>query len=125
MRVDMNKHDFAKILRRNQTDAEKLLWYRIRNRQLSDVKFRRQKPIENFIVDFVSPDTKLIIELDGGQHNETKDKLLDSERTKVLKSKGYKVIRFWNNEVINQLESVLKRILEELNSPHPNPLPKG
>ena len=100
----MDLQSKARYLRRNQTDVERTFWSMLRNRQVSGLKFRRQVPIGNFIVDFVCLDLKFIIELDGGQHAMTVKK--DIVRTKYLESKGYKVIRFWNNEVIENLEGV-------------------
>ncbi|MDQ0509510.1 endonuclease domain-containing protein [Ancylobacter amanitiformis] len=113
----------ARQLRRNQTDVEKLLWSRLRDRQLDGWKFRRQEPIDRFTVDFLCADAKLVIELDGGQHSvET-----DAERSRMIEASGYLVIRFWNNDVNDNIEGVLARILEILraDAPHPNPLPHG
>jgi very-short-patch-repair endonuclease len=91
-------------LRKESTPAERKLWSRIRNDQLG-FTFRRQHAIGNYIPDFCSPQAKLIIELDGSQHLEQQE--YDEERTAYLKSKGYQVLRFWNNDVMNNLESVL------------------
>lgn len=102
----------AKKLRTNQTDAETKLWWSLRHRQLNNVKFRRQHVIEGYIVDFISLDKKLIIEIDGSQHNE--NVAYDAKRTVILKNKGFKVIRFWNNEVLDDLEAVLESILKAL-----------
>ena len=98
----------------NTTEAEKLLWYYIKNRQLGNYRFRRQVPIGNYIVDFLCPEKKLIIELDGGQHNEDKNIAYDNERTKYLNNLGYKVIRFWDNDVFKNMKDVLENIYEEL-----------
>ena len=102
----------ARNLRKNHTDAEKLLWNRLRSRQVADCKFKRQFAIEHYIVDFICLSRNLIIELDGGQHNETTD--YDTTRTKFLTAKGFKVIRFWNNEVFDETEAVLEKIFDEL-----------
>ena len=91
------------------TDAELLLWQHLRNRQLGGYKFRRQKPIGPFIVYFICVEKHLIIEVDGGQHAEQLE--ADKKRTRFLEQNGYKVIRFWNNEVILKSESVLNEIL--------------
>ena len=99
-------------LRKNHTDAEKLLWNRLRSRQVAGCKFKRQFAIEHYIVDFVCLSRNLIIELDGGQHNEATD--YDTTRTKFLTAKGFKVIRFWNNEVFDETETVLEKIFDEL-----------
>ena len=112
---------YSKELRKNMTDTENLLWYYIRDRQLNDCKFRRQEAIDNYIADFVCYEKKLIIELDGGQHNEDENIKKDLNRQKYLEDKGFKVLRFWNNEVNENLEGVLNSILENLQY-HPLPL---
>ncbi|BBA35440.1 uncharacterized protein sS8_3503 [Methylocaldum marinum] len=98
----------ARALRKQQTDAEKLLWSRLRNRQLQGCKFRRQQPIGPYIADFLSLEPKLIIELDGGQHTEQQEQ--DNQRTRYLQALGYRVLRFWNHEVLNDLDAVLEAI---------------
>src|SRR5215208_1475126 len=105
------KHQKIK-LRKVSTPAERKLWSRIRNDQLG-VTFRRQHAVGNYIPDFCSPKAKLIIELDGSQHLEQED--YDEERTKYLELTGYKVIRFWNNDVMNNMNAVLKVILTAVN----------
>jgi very-short-patch-repair endonuclease len=105
---------FARDLRQKFTDAEKALWMKLRNRQLEGVKFRRQQPTGSYIVDFVSFERKLVIEIDGGQHNEERTKERDEERTMRLEERGYQVMRFWNNEVLTNAEGVLERIREAL-----------
>ncbi len=104
------KHN-AIELRKEPTPAEAKLWLRIRNDQLG-VTFRRQHAIGNYIPDFCSPKTKLIIELDGSQHLEQEE--YDMERTAFLESKGYRVLRFYNNDVMKNIEKVLEVILENL-----------
>ena len=99
-------------LRRELTPAENKLWAQLRNDQLG-VNFRRQHAIGKFIVDFCSPRKKLIIELDGGQHLE--QEAYDQERTEFLRSKGYRVLRFWNDDVIKDLNGVIQVILDALN----------
>ena len=96
----------ARNLRKNQTNAEQILWQQLRNRRFLNYKFRRQFPIEPYIADFVCLGIKLIIELDGSQHNEQVDK----EHTHFLEQLGFKVIRFWNHDLFNNLESVLEKI---------------
>jgi very-short-patch-repair endonuclease len=118
----------ARRLRRNQTDAERLLWFRLRDRRFGGWKFRRQFPIERFIVDFFCADAHLIIELDGGQHALRVE--ADAERTKILETMGYFVLRYWNNDVMRNIDGVLEDIaavLERHRSepPHPHPLPLG
>ena len=109
--------DFARKLRKNSTIAERKLWHRLRSRNFLGLKFRRQEPIGNYIVDFACYEKKLIIELDGGQHNEFSKK--DIPRTKALEKEGYIVLRFWNNDVINNIEGVLILIKENCNVPSP------
>ena len=113
--------DRARELRQNQTDAEKRLWSRLRNRQLADIKFRRQTPIGRYIVDFYCHEHRLIVELDGGQHH---DNQKDVERDHWLATQGYHVLRYWNHGVLANTEGVLEDILLQVD-PHPNPLPTG
>jgi len=94
------------------TDAERLLWQHLRNRQLGMYKFRRQHPVGPYIVDFVCLEKKLVIEVDGGQHAEQTEP--DAKRSDYLKEKGYRVIRFWNNEVLKETEAVLSVIFSSL-----------
>ena len=103
----------ARNLRKNHTDAEKLLWNHLRSRQMAGCKFRRQLAIEPYIVDFVCLSRKLIIELDGSQHVEATD--YDKTRTEFLATEGFRILRFWNNEVFEETEAVLQTIFEELN----------
>lgn len=110
MNLDPEKKLFARYLRRNSTNVEKLLWLKLRNRQFLGIKFRRQQSIEGFIVDFVSLEKKLIIEIDGGQHNQRKNILKDQKRTRVLENNGFTVLRFWNNEVLQNLDGVLEAL---------------
>jgi very-short-patch-repair endonuclease len=103
-----DKHIRAAGLRQRQTDAERRMWMLLRDRRLAHLKFRRQLPIGDYIVDLICLAKGLIIELDGGQHNgSTKDE----ERTAWLESRGYKVLRFWNNDVLKNREGVLTAIL--------------
>ena len=95
----------AKELRKNLTPAEEKLWVHLRGHRMGDVHFRKQHAIGNYIVDFCAPSQKLVIELDGSHHLEQED--YDKERTAFLNSKGYKVLRFWNNDVMNDMEKVL------------------
>lgn len=90
------------------TDAERVLWQSLRNHQLAGFKFRRQKPIGSYIVDFVCIEKKIIIEVDGGQHALQQE--YDSERSDYLKRKGYKILRFWNHDVLKEKDAVLDRI---------------
>lgn len=104
----MSLLDNAKTLRRNLTDAEQKLWYYLRAHRFMGRKFKRQKPIGRYVVDFICLEEKLIIELDGGQHAESVT--YDQERDVWLRSLGYTVLRFWNNEMLNETESVLERL---------------
>jgi very-short-patch-repair endonuclease len=101
-------------LRQNQTEAEAKLWSRLRAHRMAGVQFRRQHAIGNYIADFCSPRRKLIIEVDGSQHLNQSE--YDSERTRYLEAQGYRVIRFWNNDVMNNIELVLSAILSELDA---------
>jgi very-short-patch-repair endonuclease len=98
----------AKELRSAMTDAERRLWYRLRAHRLGGCKFKRQVPIGAYIVDFVSLERKLIIEVDGGQHA---DNEADQRRDAWLRDSGYRVIRFWNHDVLRQTDSVLEEIV--------------
>jgi very-short-patch-repair endonuclease len=115
----------AKQLRRNMTEAEAKLWKHLRAHHMGDVHFRKQHAIGNYIVDFCAPRRKLIIELDGSQHMEQEE--YDKERTAFLESKGYRVLRFWNNAVMNDIDSVLTVIFSTLNEQNPTnaKLPDG
>ncbi len=104
----MNLTVTARALRKNQTDVEKILWQHLRNRQLVGYKFRRQFPIAPYIADFACLELKLIIELDGGQHADQTN--YDNKRRMFLKQRGFKIIRFWNNEVIENTAGVLEAI---------------
>ena len=107
---------FARKLRAAPTDAEVIVWRQLRAHRFAGHKFKRQQPIGNYIVDFVCFEAKLIVEVDGGQHNESAaDKLRDA----WLGSQGFVVLRFWNNDVLQNLEGVLMRILETL-APSPS-----
>jgi very-short-patch-repair endonuclease len=114
----------AKALRTNQTDAELRVWQALRATRLFAYKFRRQVPIGDFIVDFVCFEKKLVVEIDGSQHLDNKN---DLARDAKLKAQGYRVLRFWNNEITDNLDGVLAVILQHLrmHSPLPIPLPQG
>jgi very-short-patch-repair endonuclease len=101
------------------------MWYHLRDRRLGGHKFRRQHRIGPFIVDFFCLDKSLIVELDGGQHATQVQK--DTQRSEYLESRGHRIVRFWNNQVLNETQSVLETIVSMLqsNSPHPDPLPEG
>lgn len=103
---------YSRLNRKNQTDAEKLLWQKLRNRQLSGFKFHRQYPIQVYILDFYCPEKKLAIELDGSQH--VKNKLYDEKRTSVLSKYKIRVLRFMDNEMLQNTDSVLEVIQNTL-----------
>ena len=103
---------FAHALRTNQTDAETKLWWLLKDRRLRSMKFRRQHPIPPYVVDFYCHDAHLVIEVDGGQHSEARR--YDEERTAFLGSLGIRVMRFWNNEVLQSTDAVLEAIWREL-----------
>jgi very-short-patch-repair endonuclease len=107
----------AKVLRKSQTDAEKIVWQKLRSKQLNGFKFKRQQPLGRYIVDFVCFDKKLIIEIDGGQHATQKDK--DLQREQWLQSEGFEVVRFWNNDIFENIEGVLETIMKKLSTPSP------
>jgi len=102
----------SRELRSNQAPAENLIWNRLKNRHLGGNKFRRQFVIEPYIVDFICFDSNLIIELDGGQHMDAID--YDRKRDAFLRSKNYTIVRYWNNEVFDNIEGVLENILNNL-----------
>ena len=96
----------ARRLRRSQTDAETLLWRHLRNRQFAGLKFRRQVPLGRHVVDFLCEQENLVVELDGGQHSADSDR----ERTEILERDGYRVVRFWNSDVLGNVEGVLEHL---------------
>ena len=105
-------------LRQNPTEAEKIIWFMIRNNQLG-YKFRRQQPIDHYIVDFICFEKRLIVEIDGGQHNEETDR----ERSDYLHKQGFEILRFWNNDVIENKEGVFETIQSKLQNPLTLPSP--
>lgn len=104
----------ARDLRLNNTDAEQRLWNALRNCQLGGYKFRRQYPVGTYILDFVCDAEKLCVELDGGQHNVPQQQAYDEARTAFLEKNGWRVLRFWNNEVMENIEGVQEVILQAL-----------
>ncbi len=108
----MLHHQYARQLRLSPSKAQLTLWYYLRNKQLKGFKFRREHPMGHYIVDFVCLTKKLIVEIDGGQHAIQVD--YDTQRTAWLSAQGYKVLRFWNNEVLTNTEAVLEIVLKHL-----------
>jgi very-short-patch-repair endonuclease len=98
----------ARALRKAQTDAENLLWYRLRNRQLLDLKFRRQRPIGKYFADFACIEIGLVIELDGGQHVE--QLAYDAQREQDMQTMGFRTLRFWDHEVLKEIDAVVEKI---------------
>ena len=117
---DRKSTRIARRLRVNQTDAETVLWNRLRNRQIEGYKFVRQQPINGHICNFVCRERSLVVEVDGGQHNESTD---DVVRDRWLADEGYRVLRFWNNDVLGNIEGVLSQIQSEIRGESPSPRP--
>ena len=114
----------ARELRKSPTDAERALWTHLRGRQLCGHKFRRQQPLGPYVVDFACLRQKLVVEVDGGQHVEQAG--ADAERSSWLQAQGFRVLRFWNHEVLTATDDVLEAILDVLErSPLPSPPPQG
>lgn len=108
----------ARDLRNNATDAERVLWQAISARKVSGIRFNRQVPVGPFICDFVARSIGLVIEVDGGQH----DDAVDAERTRYIQAQGFRVIRFWNNDVLSNLDGVIEDIMRVVaDMPSPNP----
>ena len=114
MKISDNLLLASRKLRREQTPWEDKLWYYLREKRFYGLRFRRQFVIGHYIVDFCCFTKKLIIELDGGQHEEETNRQNDAERTAVLEAQGFRVIRFWNNEVDENIEGVLENIINNL-----------
>ena len=107
----------ARVLRRDMTDAERALWRMLSRRQIEGFKFRRQVPIGRFVADFVCHEARLVIEVDGGQHDRSSE--TEIARTEILKNEGYRVLRFWNNEILENPEGVHAAITDFLPGHHP------
>jgi very-short-patch-repair endonuclease len=115
----------ARSLRNQSTDAERYLWQHLRRSQINGHRFRRQVPIAGFIADFACLESKLVVELDGGQHQQRIH--YDKDRDRELEAQGFRVLRFWNDQVFRETEAVLEQIMRalEVSSPHPNPPPQA
>ena len=124
--MERNNIEQCRKLRKNQTEAERKLWSILRNRQLSGVKFRRQVPIGRYILDFYSPEYKLGIEADGGQHYEDKGKKQDRLRTTGLAEHGVEIVRFSDLDILNNIEGVceiIERAIKDSKASSPSPFP--
>ena len=112
-------------LRRDQTDAERLLWHHLRSRFFQGFKFRRQHAVGPYVLDFYCPDAQLGVELDGGQHLEPDQALHDEERRRYLEERGIRVLRFWDNDVLTSTMSVLESLRMALTLPSPTDVGEG
>ena len=118
------QRSFSRQMRKAPTEAERKLWWHLRHRlQLADTHFRRQVQVGPYIADFLSHKSKLIIEIDGGQHGSQLSK--DQTRTRRLEAEGYRVLRYWNNDVLSDIEGVLIEIHAATRTPTPDPSPQG
>ncbi len=126
-RASIEQRQFARYLRQQLTDCERLLWRRLRTRGLAGFKFRRQHPRPPYVLDFYCSELRLVIELDGGQHYDDAGLAKDRLRTDYLRRQGLEVLRFSNLDVLQNLDDVLTELLRrvEARSPHPTPLPGG
>ena|SRR5260221_5626537 len=127
VRRDAYYQERAREQRANMNDAEKLLWSRLRAHRMDGRKFRRQHPLGRYIVDFVCLDSRLIIEVDGDSHGDDRREALDTQRTAFLEKLGFRVLRFWNDYVLTDLDNVTETIFDALGgtarpSPQPSPL---
>ncbi|HZP79986.1 MAG TPA: endonuclease domain-containing protein [Pseudolabrys sp.] len=113
----------ARRLRRDATDAERKLWARLRQASFAGTHFRRQATIGPYFADFACHTRRIVIEIDGGQHNEARRVVADEQRTAYLQKRGYKVLRFWNNDVMGNIEGVLASIQATLTEPEIAPHP--
>jgi very-short-patch-repair endonuclease len=119
----MRNRDNARQMRKNPTDAERLVWRALRGRRFAHFKFRRQASIGKYIVDFVCFEKKLVLELDGGQHAEAEQQAWDSTRTAWLESQGFIVLQFWDHDVLKDWESIEQAIWQQLHrDEHADPL---
>ncbi|GAB1232983.1 endonuclease domain-containing protein [Ferrigenium sp. UT5] len=120
----MEQREFARHLRSHMTESEKKLWRQLRAHRLNGEKFRRQQPIGPYVVDFVHFGARLIVEADGGQHNGAPH---DEQRDNWLRKQGFTVMRFWNNEIMGNLDGVLATVMNAVTNPPspPTPLPQG
>jgi very-short-patch-repair endonuclease len=111
---NQNLKPIRRVLRKNQTDAEKVMWNQLRNRRLEGFRFVRQYSVGRYVLDFYCPKARVGIELDGSQHADEEVKEYDDQRTNELNSLGIEVLRFWNNDIYENLEKVLEKIYNKL-----------
>ena len=119
-RLHPEHRDFSRKLRAASTDAERLMWSRLRGRQLHGTKFRRQHPLGVYVLDFVCLEAGLVVEVDGSQHVDSDG---DAVRDAWLAVRGLRVLRFWNNEVMNNIDGVLEVVMQAISAPPPQPSP--
>ena len=112
--VPPDKRSFARTLRRDMTEAEAKLWHELRGRRLTGLKFRRQVPIPPYVADFLCADAMLVVEIDGSQHGAS---VPDANRTAFMRGRGFRVLRFWNDEVLREMESVCDTIIAYARDP--------
>ncbi|MHA6723888.1 endonuclease domain-containing protein [Sphingomonas sp. RS2018] len=112
---------YARRLRRDATECEARIWLAVRNRRLAGHKFRRQATIGPYVADFLCVEQRLVVEIDGGQHGDERD----AARTAWLEARGFRVLRFWNTDVIDNINGVLATIVATLHTPSPNPFPQA
>lgn len=124
MRNDPQLEQRRRELRRNQTDAEKIFWARVRNRQFNGMRFFRQYSLGPYILDFYCPEVRLAVELDGGQHARSDNREYDAFRSEYLKAHGIEVIRFWDNEALSDIQGVLNELFLKVTPPN-LPFAKG
>ena len=110
----------ARYLRKNMTVQERKFWNIIRNKQFYGYRFLRQYTIDNYIVDFICCEKSIVVEIDGGQHNESQNITYDNQRTNYIKNKGYKIIRFWNSDIDNNIEGVYQKLEEVFGIANPS-----
>jgi very-short-patch-repair endonuclease len=115
----------ARQLRSNRTEAERQLWRQLRELKLAGFKFRQQVPIDYFIVDFACLSERLIVEVDGGTHSTDAELERDARRERYLQEQGFRVLRFWNSDVMQNMEGVMDTIVAALHTPTPDPSPQG
>ena len=118
-------NESARHLRRNRTEAERRLWWRLRELKHAGFKFRQQVPIDHFVVDFACLSQRLIVEVDGGTHSTDREVARDVRRERYLKDQGFRIVRVWNSDVRQNLEGVMDTIVAALHTPTPDPSPQG